>query len=656
MDTVITFPDDYYEDNNPIMKSVASRTFVSWNGDTSVKSDFTKDDYDYFRTPNVNNKSRYAVLNTCQEAYDKIGIIKNVLDLMSDFGSKGISVRHTDPDLDKFCKKWFKKVNGPERTERMLNTLYRCGAFVVYEKLGRATNSITSKYIPIQYILLNPGAVQVKGEDKGIIPSDFEYVLRYSKNVIRNFTEDSVQSIIPEELKKYFNDGQKPLPSDRVSVYNYKKDDWQFWGLPIIFSLLDNLKVLEKLRLSDIAALDGAISTVRLWTVGRITDNPNTTIIPTKAMLQKVRNMIAQGVGGGSMDLVLGPEVSFTESKTDVHNFLGKEKYEPTLDAIYEGLGIASALRSGTKDGGSNGNISIKTLIERLNYGRMQVADFWTKQIKKVFEILGFKTEEDPIIEFDYTILEDEAAEKKLLLDMVDRDIVDLETVQNRFNINPDLSKINLKKEIKERGTTLPVKAGPFHNASTEDEMKKQLLQTNAVTPHEIGLKVKVDPEEQKKRMEKANKAKEKPKTLGPKKAGGVSGRPKNLTETKKRKPKTKSTAISVWASSAQKQISDIYTPIALEIYNKKNVRSLSVTETESLEEAKAKILFGMEPFEEINQETILKSIGKKIDIQPVKELWEELKAELGELTVDQKRQINSIFYGDNYEFNSSDI
>lgn len=644
----IVIDNDCYDEENVMIRSVASRSFVSWDNDISIKSDFTKSDYNFFRTNATSNRGRQGILKVCQEAYDKVGIIKNVLDLMSDFGSKGITIRHEDPELDRFCQKWSKKVDVPERSERFLNTLYRLGSVVIYSKTGRASNSITSKYIPIKYIFLNPGSVEVKGEDNGIIPSDFEYVLKYSKNTIRNMQLDTIQSVIPEELKKYYNDGQRPLPSDRVNVYNYKKDDWQFWGLPIIYSLLDNLEVLEKLRLSDIAALDGAISSVRHWIVGVITDNPATTIIPTKPMLQKVRNMLAKGIGGGGMDVVSGPELSFKESNTGVHQFLGEDKYKPTLDAIYDGLGIPSPLRSSNKDNNSSNTISLKTLIERLNYGRMHLVDFWTKQIKEVFEVLGFKTDKDPIIEFDYTVLTDEAAEKKLLLDMVDRDIVDQETVHQRFNMNSNIVKRNLKQDLKERGTSSPVKAGPFHNANVDDEMKKQLLQNGAVTPDEIGLKVKVPADEQKTRMDKANKAKEK-KSLGPKPFSGTPGRPKNLTETKKRK--AKATSISVWASNAQKSISDIYTPIVLEIYNKKNVRSLSVVETEALEEAKAKILLGLEPFQEINTESILKSIDKNSSIAELKILWKDLEGELGELTVDQKRQINSIFYGSlNYE------
>lgn len=627
--------ENIYEDNDPIMRSHGSRTFVGWNGDTSVKSHFTRNDFNYFRSTSE-GRSRQKILRDCLDAYENIGIIQHVIDLMSDFGSKGISISHPDPELDNFCKKWFEKVSGEQRSERFLNSLYKMGSVVIYESLGRATNSITSKYIPIKYTFLNPAAIQVKGEDKGIIPNRFEYLIKYSNRVIRSPTTDEIQTVIPEELKKFQNT-TKPLPNNKISVYNYRKDDWSFWGWPITHPILNDLKMLEKLKLSDMAALDGVISSVRLWTVGKITNDRNTTIIPTKPMLQKVRNMISQGVGGGSMDLVFGPELDFKESNTNVHQFLGEAKYKPTLDAIYDALGIPSILRSGNTSGGNadTGKLSLKTLIQRLNYGRIYLIDFWMKQIKKVFEIFGFKTDQDPIIEFDYMVLSDEAAEKKLLLDMIDRDIVDLDTVRSRFNMNSELIKPKLKGEMGDRGGDIPVKAGPYHNSHIEDDMKKTLLINGKVRPDEIGLDLDIPAGEMKERFSIEQQS-------GPQEQTGENGRPPNITETDKRKPKQAKACI--WASQAQKEISEIYTPIVLKVYNKKNVRSLSIIETQALEDSKAKILFGMEPFEEITEESIFKSMGKEHNITELKKFisnFEDMN-----LTISQKRELISIFYG----------
>lgn len=635
--------DNLYSSQDAVYKSRASlgRTFIGWDNDgTSVKGDYRRSDYDVMRDTSKQEISRYNMLKVCQEAYDKVGIIQNVINLMGDFGSKGIRVRHANKKIEKFCQKWFAKVNGQERSERFLNNLYRLGTVIIYEKFGRAVNDIRSKQIPIKYIFLNPASVQAEEEASGVVPDQITYkLLRYGNETDRLFRK--MGSAIPEGLQDRVNN-YKPLPTERINVYNYRKDDWQFWGKPITYSILDDLEILEKLKLADISALDGAISQVRLWTIGRITDNPNTTFFPTKPMLEKLRNILSNNLSGGTIDLVWGPELDFKESTTSVHNFLGEGKYKPHIDSIYDGLGIPSPLRSSSKDNSSSSTISLKTLIERLNYGRIYLVDFWTKQFKKLFEALDF-TEDLPIIEFDYMVLSDEAAEKKLLLDMLDRDIIDAAAVLDRFNFDPDVSSSRLKDELKTRGSSMPAKAGPFHNPHIKDDMNKILLQNGTATPSEIGHDVKVPEDQQAKRFITP------PETLGKSKMKNVPGRPRNLTETKKRNPKGAGVAKAVWASTAQKQISEIFTPVALNIYNKKNVRSLSVEETEALECSKAKILFGIEPFSDINEEVVFSAIAKEIDDNIIKNLYfviAEMTKEMGrELTVDEKRNIITLFY-----------
>ena len=59
----------------------------------------------------------------------------------------------------------------------------------------------------------------------------------------------------------------------------YKKDDWMLWSNPMIYAILDDIMMLEKMKLADIAALDGAISNIRLWKLGSLEEK----ILPTKA-------------------------------------------------------------------------------------------------------------------------------------------------------------------------------------------------------------------------------------------------------------------------------------------------------------------------------------------------------------------------------------
>ena len=92
-------------------------------------------------------------------------------------------------------------------------------------------------------------------------------------------------------------------------------------------------------------------------------------------------------------------------------------------------------------------------------------------------------------------------------------------------------------------------------------------------------------------------------------------GRPKNSTDNGPRKqrvdkPKqivsqTEVASISLWAGEAQAKINEIINPAILAHYNKKSLRSLTKSEMNQLEHLKMCILCNIEPFMEINADTL---------------------------------------------------
>ena len=135
----------------------------------------------------------------------------------------------------------------------------------------------------------------------------------------------------------------------------------------MIYAIMDDITVIEKLKLADMSALDGAISNIRIFKLGNLEHK----IAPTKAATSKLASILGNNVGGGTMDLVWGPDIELLESKTNVHQFLGEGKYTPHLNAVYAGLGIPPTLTGTYGAAGTTNNfISLKTLTQRLQYGR----------------------------------------------------------------------------------------------------------------------------------------------------------------------------------------------------------------------------------------------------------------------------------------------
>ena len=664
---------DAVEAYDGIMMSTAShRAFLDVEPNRSVRSDFVRDDYYRFRRHEAIPRKQKDIMRMCMNAYDKVGIIKNVIDLMGDFSCQGVTLVHPNKKIEKFYKRWFEKVGGVQRSERFLNTLYRCGNVVVKRRTARINKSTEDKFkkisaspdmviedikvfrreIPWQYDLLNPLSVDAIGGELGVFAGSTKYKLKIS-DLIKNLATKShdpehkqIMKALPPDLADAIRKGKKSIPLDpeKTSVFFYKKDDWLVWAKPMIYAILDDVVMLEKMKLADMAALDGAISNIRLWKLGDL-DNK---ILPTKTAINKLRNILAGNVGGGTMDLVWGPELDFKESNSQVFKFLGSQKYEPVLNSVYAGLGIPPTLTGLAGNGGgfTNNFISLKTLVERLQYGRSVLLSFWNKEVEIVQRAMGFRFPAK--VHFDQMILSDEAAEKNLLVQLADRDIISAETLQERFGEIPDIERIRINREHKTReNQKMPPKAGPYHNPQHRNDLEKIALTKDTMAPHELGLvpsdeagdnaltvpknRPKFDKAEQERKEKEERDFQLQQKQQKPV-GRPEDGRPKNSKDQGPRKqkvvkPRTAANYefvnLLLWACDSQKKISEIVNPALLAHYKKKNMRGLTKSEMSELEYIKLAILSNLKPNTDVTADVVYNALENNLppDINVIKTL-----------------------------------
>jgi hypothetical protein len=478
----------------------------------NVRPTFTRDSYDYFRPEEATPKKRKEIVGTCDIASHKVGLIKNVIDLMGDFACQGIKIIHKDEKAQKVCEKWAEKIGLKDRSERFLNMLYRLGTVPILTNYATLNNidvkniqqfmdpdNITIDTsrpqidIPWAYTFLHPNTIDVIGGDISLFGSTkVQYGLNIPdslKKVINSPTTTEQRVAVnglPEEVRAAAKNNQLYPLGENFSVHFYKKDDWEQFPKPMMYAILDDVMMLEKLKLTDLSACDTVISSVRLWRLGSIEHK----IMPTPAAIAKLSNVISNNTGGGSYDLIWDATLDFKETSSDAYKFLGEEKYKPTLNRIYAGLGIPPTLTgSATASGFTNNYISLKTLTERLEYGRGVLVRFWNIQMKILQKALGLK--EPPMVVFDRMTLSDEAAEKNLLLGLLDRDVISEETIRDRFGEIDDIEKSRIKREgVKRKNEEIPAKAGPYHNAQTKEELTKMFVQHGSVAPSQVGLKM----------------------------------------------------------------------------------------------------------------------------------------------------------------------
>ncbi len=587
-----------------VTKANHYRDFKDIEPNRSVRPGFRTSDYHAFRPDERVPYKQKRAIKMCMDAYEKVGIIRNVIDLMGDFGCQGINIVHENKSVEKFYQQWFKKCSGKERSERFLNLLYRSGQVPVYRSYANLTPEVV-KYvksigqditvevpnfernqIPWRYNFFNPVSLEVKDSNINLFLGRKNFQISPS-SFLDNFKDGSIPAhmldTLPVDIKEKIQNGERKITLDpeRLSMFYYKKDDWSNWANPLIYAILDDVIMLEKMRLADLSALDGAISNIRLWTLGNLDHK----ILPNKAAINKLRDILASNVGGGTMELVWGPELSYTESNSQVYKFLGSEKYNSVLNSIYAGLGVPPTLTGMAGNGGgfTNNFISLKTLVERLQYGRDQLTAFWEKECEIVRKAMGFR--KSPHITYDQMSLSDESSEKNLLIQLADRDIISHETVLERFKEVPSVEKMRLRREDKARDSeTLPEKAGPFHPPPKPQDMKEeanlnQVEKTNDSDPSPGRPLFSKDEEPRKKRVEK------------PKSKPGVA-------------------ELITWVNDSFDKISEITTAAYLGVLNKKNMRGLAKSQSEELEQLKLHVLSNIEPLSEVTTSKIQKVIG----------------------------------------------
>jgi len=615
-------------------------------GPTSGRPGLTRRDYDVFRPDEAIPRKIKSIIQQSDIVYNRVGLVKNVIDLMGDFASQGVRISHPNKKIQNFYQNWFQKIKGVDRSERFLNNLYRLGNVVINRQTAKISTKVEKnmyksaaktdmvltyndvspaverKEIPWKYTFIDPVLVDIVGGSLASFVGKKVYsiVLPATLRKIINSPKTEAERVIISQLPEAVIEAAKTkkpyvLDPNKTLVYYYKKDDWKAWAYPMIYSIMDDINIIEKLKLADLAALDGAISNIRIFKLGSLDHK----IAPTPAAASKLSNILQNNVGGGTMDLVWGPDIELIESKTSVHQFLGEAKYTPHLNSIYAGLGIPPTLTGTYGAAGTTNNfISLKTLTQRLQYGRRVLLEFWNHEIVMIQKAMGFK--EPAVIEFDRMDLSNEEAEKALLLQLADRNIISDEYLQTVFGINTNMEKSRIKNEDRERNNgRMSPKAGPYYDGGTfENGLRKIALQMGLATPSQVDLELKEKLPGEKTVVEIKTDSEIKKIKSQPQKGVPGEGRPMNSNDTEQRKqrefkpqtgiPQNASTVI--WALEAQEKIADVMNPHLLDFYNKKNMRSLSSKEYQEAEETKTKIFLSLEPNILVNEDTVLSKLN----------------------------------------------
>ena len=602
----------------------------------NVRSPMSRTVYEQYR-PNEriptgsSQEDLRSIMTLSRSAYERVGVIRSVVDMMSEFGAEGIEILHEDAGPHAFYKEWSKRVLLEDRAERFLSWLYKAGNVVVrrtYAKLSKddikkVRQDETTLYegkgngrIPLEYTFYDPATIELVGEKLGTLARKKRYGLRIPYSFIdgirspRTPLEREIYNSLPEEIR-FGLEGKSdpngvyvlPISPDRLHVSFYKKDDSDLWGKSFIYSILEDVFYNDKLKLAKTSSLDSWYNFIRVWKVGD--HKAAIPIAPSPEAGQKLAQLIEANVGGGGGDFIWDSAIDVQELYPPVDKL---QNFEENTHNILLGLGVPEGLVGGKATGSAGmtqNYLGLKNLIKRLEAGRRALKIWLEEEVDIIQKEMGFKKR--PIIRFAHTDLHDEQTYFNLLVQLLDRNVISDTTVLERIDEIPEIERrrIKLEEAAREEGN-IPEKASPFHKP--ELEMQQQ---------HEI----KKITHQAKTNLEYA------PPTTGPDNSSNVQKR-KNKSEKKGRpsgvkdsvtrqrrgnKIKSPRASLLVEANRIYDAVDAYIKKQALEVYNITTARQLTAVQEQSLDEIRLAAFAHIPPYSPTDEASIIKCMQEQM-------------------------------------------
>lgn len=569
------------------------------------------------------------VIKLCRYSYLKSGIVRNVIDLMTDFVCEDLKFVHVDKKVEAFFKVWGQKVKIYDVVNEFARHSLIDANLVIKRftaklnksvedqwtkaspdlKLYKDKKQVLNKEIPVRYSFLNILSLSWEYDDSA--PLKKKLVFKVNPTVltkVRDPNSSLFQSLYrnaPDVADTLKNKDTYDVDMSKVYVSHNKKDSWDDWAPPFLYAILSDLTFKNKLRQAELAALDGVINVIRLWKLGDHTEK----ILPAEGAFDRLIEILQNNTGGGAVDIIWDSMIDMKEYYPPVKEILGSEKYQQVDKDILIGLGIPDVLLGGSGSNFSNSFIQLKTIVERLKAIRNQIMDWLNYEVSLVCQAMDIKV--SPQISFGEMNLDDEDTTKKLIIELLDRGAVSLEAVLDVYGQN-FLIEVERMKQEKQDGIKIK---------SPLDQ--KDTAKPNSSTPSTFN------------------------------------GRPPGSKDTQKRQ--RKNIKIRTQASMIVKgldiidAIDENIVPYYMEQINVSNARKLTNQQKDEVDKLRMIVLSCIKPIDEINKEFLLSKLDRLDDADStiyasINQMIQNYIAEnKQEPSVEQKKRIQAIAWATNF-------
>lgn len=373
-------------------------------------------------------------IELCQKAYCNIAIFRNSIDMMSDFTNAPLHLEGGTEKSRRFITSWFKKIGIWNLKDQFFREYYRSGNIFLYAVEGKFKADEFAKIrnlglvaetnkIPIRYILLNPFDVVAQRTTSFDVRFFSKVLSEYEIERLKdpkNDTDKELFQALPENIKERIRKNSWTpsgmtvrLDPNKLRYAFYKKQDYEPFGIPFGFAVLDDLNFKMEMKKIDQAICRTVENVVLMITLGTTPDKGGINPRNMEAMQSLFTN---QSVG---RVLVSDYTTKADFIIPDLQKVIGPAKYDVVNRDIKEGL--QNIILGEEKF--ANATIKAQLFLQRLRESREAfLHEFLQPEINQICKNLGFRGA--PTAQFEDIDMKDENQVQRVITRMMELGIL----------------------------------------------------------------------------------------------------------------------------------------------------------------------------------------------------------------------------------------
>lgn len=463
--------------------------------------------------------------------YRDKGSYATVIDTLTNFAAKGFQNDIDDEDIKLFYDTWSREIDLKDTVEKIFFDFFRVGMVRTLKIVGNfqpklrpenfqkvikdkanlrnlqtsesmtrlmgyrdfaAAKKIWSKsFIPLKYSILDPRLVEIQGPLLFDQTETFLKAQAFSeiRTLIQNPGKQSkeqktfIKSLPKELVVEIKSNKSVRLPPELVGKCDYRKQDYERYGMPKGLRVFDTMDYKEALIQADFSTLDGITNYILKITIGN-DQHP----VCDQSQLETIARLF--DTPAKSFNIVWNHTLEIEKiTAPEISEILGQDKFAQVNDDLSTGWGVTRALLDGDLAGNSKAiEMAVKAFAEEINYARRAVRRWIDAEYEEVALAMGF--DRYPSVRFDENALKDEIMLMSVIQGMIDRRIMSYETGLEKLGLDfsNELANMIQEKPLVQDGTigiigspynakALPP-TGPVPTKDTTDDSKKTVVTT----------------------------------------------------------------------------------------------------------------------------------------------------------------------------------